>query len=803
VTPLTTYIETVYREAEGHAVVGIGTDPYVDAKGKYRHRSWSESAFTLPTERDQLARAIMQASDSGCDAYLCPYAMTSTKRRRGEAVARFVVHADCDGTVDTAKVAQLDGFAVSSGTQGHGHVYVPLSESVSASWHRALCMGLRDHFAGDDKISDNDLLRPPSTLNHKGPAHGSGPATPVDFLVEPSGATVEPRELARRLGVNLPPSSDVPGKNSRRPTAAAVDLTKLPQSVRDALTADSGDRSADTMTVVRASYDSGRTLAQTRSIVGSRDDLAERLRARNDDDVLTCWLKVADTRAERRAVSGYLSEIDAADADLPVPLVPVSPSVDFPVTALPAAYADMVVALAEATQTDPAMAAVSCLSVLAAAAGGRAEVEPRRGWREPLCLFTATVARPGERKSAVQLTMCRPLLDVEQELAETGAAKRVEAETLKAIALKDADRARAAASAATDAAKRRALQADAISMANLAETLDVPTIPRIVADDVTPEAAGSLLADQGGRLAIISAEGGILEIIGGRYSGNVPNLDLWLKGHAGDPLKGDRKGRPPEYIKRPALTVGLMIQHQVLTSIGKSEAFRGRGLLARFLYSEPISKVGHRKAGADPVPHEVSERYRVAVSELVTGLAGWGSDPAVIVLTPEAVEEVVSLEETIEPTLAGNGELAALADWGSKLVGAVLRIAALLHLAQHGHEGVKVPISRETLLSGMRVGHYFKAHAVAAFSTMKTDAATADAVYLLAALGKLDVTQVSRRDAHYLTRARFRKVNDLDPALQRLVEHGYLTRLPDPESKSPGRKPSPMFAIHAHARRTD
>jgi hypothetical protein len=36
--------------------------------------------------------------------------------------------------------------------------------------------------------------------------------------------------------------------------------------------------------------------------------------------------------------------------------------------------------------------------------------------------------------------------------------------------------------------------------------------------DITPEAAASLLAEQGGRLAIISAEGGIFDIIGGRYS---------------------------------------------------------------------------------------------------------------------------------------------------------------------------------------------------------------------------------------------------------------------------------------------
>jgi uncharacterized protein DUF3987 len=79
--------------------------------------------------------------------------------------------------------------------------------------------------------------------------------------------------------------------------------------------------------------------------------------------------------------------------------------------------------------------------------------------------------------------------------------------------------------------------------------------------------ACALLAEQGVPLAIISAEGGTFDIITGRCSGNVPHMDLWRKGHSGDPLKVDRKGCPPEYVRRPALTLGLMIQPEVLDTI--------------------------------------------------------------------------------------------------------------------------------------------------------------------------------------------------------------------------------------------
>ena len=76
--------------------------------------------------------------------------------------------------------------------------------------------------------------------------------------------------------------------------------------------------------------------------------------------------------------------------------------------------------MAEATQTDPAMAGTAALSALSACAGGHAEVEIRAGWRRT----TVQLHRDGRRirvnaKSAVQQAMIRPILDVEAEMTET------------------------------------------------------------------------------------------------------------------------------------------------------------------------------------------------------------------------------------------------------------------------------------------------------------------------------------------------------------------------------------------------
>ncbi|ORB68805.1 YfjI family protein [Mycolicibacterium tusciae] len=485
--------------------------------------------------------------------------------------------------------------------------------------------------------------------------------------------------------------------------------------------------------------------------------------------------------------------------DGPLPLTAKVAVPPFPTGALPEPIAAMVRGVAEATQTDPAMAATSALSAMSACTGGHAEIEIRYGWREPLVLYTATIAASGERKSAVQSSMTRPILDVEKQLAAETAAARKEASERKEIASKAVERQRNIAARADGAEQDQAF-ADVIGAAMIADSIEVPPIPRLVADDITPEAAASLLAEQRGRLAIISAEGGIFDIIAGRYSRSVPNLDLWLKGHSGDPLRVDRKSRPPEYVERPALTLGLMIQPQVLSAIAANQEFRGRGLLARFLYAAPVSKVGRRKIGAAPIGPEVEERYRVTVSRLVKGMVGWAGDPLILRLTPTAQQAMSEIEAEIEPTLAGEGELAPLADWGAKFLGAIGRIAGILHLAGLGADhGPRKPVEVSTVLAAARIGAYFKASAINAFIAMGTDQTTADASYLLERIWRLNKDAVSVRDAFTAaSRARFRTTAALKPALDRLVDHGYLVPLPE-AAPTGGRPASQRFAVAAQA----
>ncbi len=85
-----------------------------------------------------------------------------------------------------------------------------------------------------------------------------------------------------------------PPETLRFETLSPVDLAYHPPLVQKALDNVTNDRSDDTYRVVAACKDDRLTLDETRSVVASRADLAERLAERTDDDVQTCWLKVID-----------------------------------------------------------------------------------------------------------------------------------------------------------------------------------------------------------------------------------------------------------------------------------------------------------------------------------------------------------------------------------------------------------------------------------------------------------------------------------------------------------------------------
>jgi replicative DNA helicase len=472
----------------------------------------------------------------------------------------------------------------------------------------------------------------------------------------------------------------------------------------------------------------------------------------------------------------------------------------FPVEVLPGWLGEYVAAVATATQTPPDLAGMLALAVLATVAAGAVEVQPRPGWREPLCLFISVGMDAGTRKSSVFTALTRPVADFEHQQATAALPAITETLTLRRIADQAAAYAEAAASKAP-ADQQEERQAEAIARAGEAANLIVPPVPRLLVDDATPEALAGLLATYG-RIALLSPEGDVFDQMAGRYNqATGPNLGVYLKGHAGDLLKVDRRGRPPEYIQRPCLTIGLTVQPEVLQGLASRPGFRGRGLLARFLYSLPQSLVGRRQAGAPPVPLAAGDRYALELQALAASLTrSISDDPTVLTLDPLAGELLLAFEQDLEPRLAANsGDLAHLAGWAAKLAGATCRLAGLLHLASHLRDGWAQPITADTFAAALRLAEYLIDHARAVFDLMGADARTDDARWLLDWITRTSQVQFSRRDAHQAARGRFRKATDLEPALILLEEHGYLRRVDPGPSRDPhgrGRPASPRFLVN-------
>jgi len=340
--------------------------------------------------------------------------------------------------------------------------------------------------------------------------------------------------------------------------------------------------------------------------------------------------------------------------------------------------------------------------------------------------------------------------------------------------------------------------------------MHVPASPRLIVDDVTSEALAMRLAEQGGRLGLFSAEGGPFELMAGRYTEGTSNFELYLKAHSGDAHLVDRVGRAPICLRAPALTAALTVQPSVVAGLARRPGFRGRGLLARFLFSLPRSRVGRRASNPPAVTAETRAAYLDSVANLLSMPVvrddHGESEPRVLVLNGKAREHLLTFKAELEPRLATGADLAPLQDWVNKLPGAVARIAGLLYLADNhevvGEEKPLRPLDVSVCERAVQIGRYLLEHAMAAFGLMGSDDVTELARRILEWLRGWEGDAVTKRDIHRGVHRQVERATDLDPALDVLVSRGYLRAMRPPRTSPVGGRPaSPGFEIHPAVKR--
>ena len=506
----------------------------------------------------------------------------------------------------------------------------------------------------------------------------------------------------------------------------------------------------------------------------------------DEQELENIWAGKQKLYAKMRKQPGYIlpDAYNAADAvvwDTPIPFDEYDLPV-FSVDALPETVRRYVLAVAESTQTSVDMAAVEALGVVSLCSQGKYFIRGNADWVEPLNIYTVVILPPAERKSSVLTMMIRPVEEYEKEENSRRNAGIIESQMVLSRLEKEKR------SLVERASKGKATEEEVrAKAAEIAKYEPIKPL-RLFVDDVTSEKLTSVLAENKGCAAVVSAEGGIFDIISGLYSRNV-NIDVFLKGHSGDTIRVDRIGRASESIIHPALTMVLAVQPEVLNGLMSNNTFRGRGLTARFLYSMPKSTVGRRSFSAEPIPEGVKSRYRDLVETILSG----NNEQEPISLDDEAAEVLEGLFNEVEVRL--KDDLAEIPDWAGKFVGAILRIGGILHVMKYPKDSMFDPVDRETMENAVSIGRYFLEHAKAAYSLMGADAVNKNARLFLAAVKRKRLAEFSRRDAMRLYRG-CKTVESLQPVLDRLCEYGYLAVKPVPPSYGPGRKSSDTYLVN-------
>lgn len=485
------------------------------------------------------------------------------------------------------------------------------------------------------------------------------------------------------------------------------------------------------------------------------------------------------------------------DAVVPVwpdPSLPTSTLVpDIPADVLPGYVGAMAGAVAEATQTPPAMAVLFALSTLATVLQRRFVVAPfGSDYTEPLSLWTLVALPSGSRKTAVITALSGILARWEKlerdrmrgDIARNAAAREV--------AEKRIERLKADAAKASTAEDREALTAE-IQREKELMPLELRAL-RLFSGDINSEGLQRSLVENDGMLSVLTDEGGIFAVMAGMHTGGLSSLDVFLQAHAGTHLRVDRAGRSA-YVDRPALSFGMALQPGILRDAAKSRKFRDSGLMARFLFGVPTSNVGTRDVRRhSAIPETVKESWDSNIMGLLDSMERPLSAPVVLPFDQDALSLWLDFSEELEREQGAGGRYAHIADWTSKLPGAVARVAGLLELAIHGVDVRRV--RHESVARAVTLGRLLIPHAEAAFSLMGAGVGEDDALALLAWIRAQKLERLHRREAQQALRGRFPTLDKLKSAVEQLGEWHVLGPEIKERASEKGGRPSAAYAVN-------
>jgi replicative DNA helicase len=475
--------------------------------------------------------------------------------------------------------------------------------------------------------------------------------------------------------------------------------------------------------------------------------------------------------------------------DRPTPPIAHKPD-KLPVQVFPDVLKEHIKSVAGAIEVPADLPALLSIVACSAAVAGKVEAFINNKWPKVWCAFYGIgILDSGERKSTTFSAMMDPIFgwlhDEQQRLMPDYLKAQDRVDALQ-LSLDREKRKGPPDMSMIEQARKDLTEAKAA----------VPYSPDWWRDDVTHESLVSVMAENEGRAAILSPEGGPFRNLDGKYSDGVANTEAYKKGFDGEKISIGRQGREDQLVDRAALTLGVCLQPSVLETLRNQRTLRGEGVLARCAYVYPESRAGyrnHRKAPA--LNKEAEASYRSMVRDLCDFDGCRTSDgalvPIQIAFTKEALELLYDFMDEYELEKLPGGRLRPILSWGEKAHGLVVRVAVLFALADRIAKKADRPladIEKEWVAAGIAVVRALSTHALFTFGQMDADGDQKILRYVLDRALELEANS-TLRDLHRLTQRKAPIKSDGMEKLRELVEELQELGCLRLEQREPGQSP--------------
>jgi len=450
---------------------------------------------------------------------------------------------------------------------------------------------------------------------------------------------------------------------------------------------------------------------------------------------------------------GDPTPVAAATWPDPVPLEQRPSLPAFPLDILPAWLHRFGDAVATETETDPSMTAMWLLSAVAIACARRFVIErgPRRCVHANL--WSLTLLGSGAGKSPTLRAAHEPLGLWEQRCADELRDKIAAEATEERIARRRLEYLHRKAAQDKDADTRKAAQHEAEQIeAKLAGRQRV-VAPMLSVQSATVARLQELLFEHG-RFALVSDEASALEDLVRFERSGTPDLSSLNQAYDGADVRVARKKREDgsggdRYARRAVLTLALSIQPgRALEELRGARAFFDSGFMQRFLVVYPEDRLGLRTHDKPKIPESVRAEYFSHLDELL-GLPAVRDDvdfPAVQ-LAARASALLLRWQQETESNWK-KGEDDTLRGWGSKLGDKLVRVAGLLHAAEHRRAPWTTPLGEETMQRALSLADFFLAHYRAFLFDARVDQVSTLALRAAAWMRKERLATFKRSELH-------------------------------------------------------